>query len=319
MKTVSHQDIFGKRILLRIDSDVPLKEGIIQDDFRLKAGMETLLLCLENAKEITICGHLGRPEGEDHNLSIAPVSEWIKNYCIKKDFPKANLNVIENLRFEKGEDECDESFARDLASFGEVFINESFAAHHPSASVSLVPKIMPSFAGLRFAKEVETILSIKNSDQKPKIAIIGGAKQEDKYPAILELAKICDYILVGGLLPKEIKEENLEIPSNVILGSLNDTGFDLNEDSIKKFGELVNGASQIIWAGPVGKYEVENKGNLNLAKIVLTSSAKSLIGGGDTTAALNFYLDKFSFVSTGGGAMLDLLIKGTLPSIDAIS
>lgn len=322
MQTVTAELIKGKRVLLRLDTDVPEKDGKLKEDFRLKAAVPTLKLCLENATQTIICGHLGRPEGkEDLSLSIAPVAAWIKNYCLMHNFPRGELDILENLRFNPGEESSDVTFSKELASLADVFVNESFAAHHAAASTTVVPTLIPSFAGLRFRQEVEAILRVRNSSEKPLIALIGGAKTEDKYPVIKELAKFCETVLVGGLLPKQIKEKNLEIPANVILGETSESGLDLSPETIKSFSQVLSQAKEVIWAGTMGKYEVPqgNAADLELAKAVIKSGARSIIGGGDTTAALDFYLDKFSFVSTGGGAFLELLVYGTLPTIEVLS
>lgn len=321
MKIISAQNLQGKSALLRLDLDVPLDQGRVVDGFRLKAGMDTLKLCLENCSQTTICGHIGRPGGiPDPKLSVAPITNWIREYAFKHYFPQSRLAVLENLRFESGEEACDLEYAKQLASFGEIFINESFAAHHPSASTTLIPTLIPSFAGLKFAKEIETLIQLRDNPKQPLIAIIGGVKVEDKYPAIVALSNIAKRVLVGGLLAAKIKEQGLSIGENVILASLTDDKLDINEASVERFALEIKLAKEIIWAGPLGKYEDPqgNKATLKLAKAVIESKAHSIIGGGDTIAALDFYLDKFSFVSTGGGAMLRLLVKGTLPTVSAL-
>ena len=335
MRTVTAQDVQEKQVLLRLDTDVPIKDGKVIDPTRLKAGIPTLKLCLENTEEVIVMGHVGRPArpalSADRQaggpggkivpeLSIKPVAEWLENSLKGQTF-KARLHILENLRFESGEDEANIEYAKQLASLGDVFVNESFASHHKAASTTVLPTLFPSFAGLRFAKEVEVLSSIRNNPKKPLVVIIGGVKVEDKYPAIVELSKIADAVLVGGSLAQNIKEQNLEVAPNVMVGKLSENGIDMAPETIESFASVVKDAKQIVWAGPLGKYEdsVGNKGTLDLAKAVILSGAEVVLGGGDTVAALNFYLDKFSFVSTGGGAMLKLLTEGTLPTIQALT
>lgn len=321
MKVVSPDKLRNRKVLLRLDLDVPIEDGQILDDVRLRAGFETLCMCLENARSTIICGHIGRPEGkEEPKLSVKPVVVWVEQMLEGVELPPHSLHVLENLRFEPGEEECSIEFAKELASYGEVFINEAFASHHPSSSTTTITKLLPSYAGLRFVFEVDSILSIRKTPKKPLVAIIGGAKVEDKYQAIVGLAKVVDYVLVGGLLPELIRKQGLKIPDNVYLGELGASKIDISIETVDKFLKIIRQAKQIVWAGPMGKYEDPegNKGNLLLAHGVISSGAESLIGGGDTITALEPLIHKFNFVSTGGGAMLELLVKGTLPAIEAL-
>lgn len=321
MRTVSAAAVRGKRVLLRIDLDVPTRNGQVLEEYRLVAGLPTLELCLEYATSTVICGHMGRPNGKVvEGLSVAPIVGWFEKWYCDLELPPGRLHILENLRFEPGEDASDLSFASELAAYGDVFINEAFASHRPASSTVIVPKLLPSFAGLHFATEVELLTSLRNNPKKPLIAIIGGVKVEDKYPSIVALAKFCDAVLVGGLLAVKIKEQNLPISPNVILGKRSESGIDIDETTIKAFSDVIKHAKQVIWGGPVGKYEDPNgnQGNEELAKAVIASKAYSIVGGGDSIAALQKYLDEFEFVSTGGGAMLKLLTDGTLPTIDAL-
>lgn len=321
MKTIAASDLHNKRVLLRMDIDVPTKDNRVLEDFRLRAGLPTLELCLQNARSVVICGHVGRPGGKVvEDLSVAPIVNWLENWYCDLELPQGRLHVLENLRFEPGEQECDLNFAKELALYGDIFINEAFASHHKSASTTVVPTLLPSYAGLRFAREVEVLTSVRNSPKRPLVAVIGGAKTEDKYPAVMSLAKFCDKVLVGGLLAKKIKDEGLETGENVVLGVLSESGIDMSDQTIVEFSEILKGADQVIWGGPVGKYEDPegNRGNLKLAEVVVNSGAESIVGGGDSIAALAHFINRFSFVSVGGGAMLKLLCEGSLPTIEAL-
>ncbi|MBI2022762.1 phosphoglycerate kinase [Candidatus Daviesbacteria bacterium] len=332
MQVVSPEFVKGKKVLLRLDIDVPLERiqdtGYrVQDDFRLKAGMPTLKLCLENAQKVIVIGHIGRPGGKEvPELSVKPVSNWLAEQHKQGNLPKGDLDVLENLRFESGEDGGDLEYAKELAKMRDVFVYEAFASHRPAASTTVLPTLLPHAAGLRFTREVSVLTRARENPRKPLVAIVGGAKVEDKFGSVLALAEFCDAVLVGGLLPKEIKEKNLEVPRNVMLGTLGENGIDLAEESVEAFIRLIKNAGEIIWGGPIGKYEDPEgiKGTGKLAEAILFSQAETIVGGGDIVAAITKLglLEKFEdkgLVSVGGGAMLKLLSEGTLPTMEALS
>lgn len=323
MQVVTPELIQGKRVLIRLDLDVPLENGVIQDDTRLLAGMDTLGLCLEFATSVTICGHLGRPEGKEvPELSVKPIVDWIEEGYGHIQLPVGKLHILENLRFEPGEDASDLEFAKELASHGDFYVYEAFATHKPSASTTVVPTLMPHAGGLRFAMEVEQLLGVRDNPIRPSVAILGGAKVEDKLPVIKAMASKADVVLVGGKLAAEIKEKGImDLGANVMVAKLNEDGFDISEETVAAWSNLLKTAKQVVWNGPLGKFE-EAKYNQteNIAKAIIESGAKSIIGGGDTISAVTQYglADRFTFVSTGGGAMLKLLADGTLPTIEAL-
>jgi phosphoglycerate kinase len=322
VQTLTVPLIQGKKVLLRLDLDVPIENGKVVDDFRLHAGLDTLDFCLQHAAAVVILGHLGRPQGEDPNFSVKPIVEWFEEQFDHVNLEEGKLHVLENLRFEAGEDSCSLDFAKELAGYGEVFINEAFASHHPAASTTVLPTLMPHAAGFRFAKEVETLSQVRETPEKPLVAIIGGAKLEDKMPAVLALAKVADVVLVGGKIALEMKLQEQDVPANVMLGKLNELGTDLAPSTTDSWKTLIAGAKEIIWNGPVGKFEDERNGETKVLAQMITANqdVKTILGGGDTITAVTKYglLDTFSFVSTGGGAMLEFLIKGTLPTIEAL-
>jgi phosphoglycerate kinase len=322
MQTVSSDLIKGKKVLLRFDIDVPVESGRVVDDFRLQAGLPTLKLCLENASEVIILGHIGRPKGEDKELSVSAIYGWLSENGFEEDLQSGKLRILENLRFEQGEDSADIEYAKELARFGEVYVNEAFAAHHKAASTTVLPTMMPHAAGLNFSKEVAKLQEIRENPKRPLVAIIGGAKLDDKLPAVQALSKIADTVLVGGKVAAEIRNNSVSIPHNVLIARLNSDGEDVSEESIKMWRMIISQAKQIIWNGPLGKVDsTENsKGTFEVARIVAESGADSIVGGGDTVAALDNMgmLSKFGFASTGGGAMLEYIIKGTLPTIEAL-
>jgi phosphoglycerate kinase len=323
VQTLTAPLIQNKKVLLRLDLDVPIAEGKVADDFRLLAGLDTLDFCLAHAQSVVVMGHLGRPSGEDPSYSVKPVVDWFEERFAHISLPAGKLHILENLRFEAGEDSCSLDFAKELASLGEVFINEAFASHHPSASTTVLPTLLPHAAGFTFQKEVEVLSQVRSNPDKPLVAIIGGAKLEDKMPAVLSLAKIADVVLVGGKIALEMKLQEVEVPGNVMLGKLNELGTDLAPSTTDAWKNLIAGAKEIVWNGPVGKFEDERNGETKvIAKMILENTqAKTILGGGDTITAVSKYgqLGGFSFVSTGGGAMLEFLIQGTLPTIEVLN
>lgn len=322
MKLLNAHLIKDQIVLLRLDLDVPIKNGKVMDDFRLMAGMETLGFCLENAKTVIVMGHIGRPEGKEvPELRVQPIIDWIIEGYGHIQLPKHKLHVLENLRFEPGEDAADPEFAKELASYGNVFVNDAFASYHPSASTTVLPKLMPHAAGFRFADEVETLTQVRNHPVRPFIAILGGAKLEDKLPVVEKMSQVADWVLVGGKLAAELRASGKKVGSNVMVASLTENGEDIDEKTLTEWKSIFPRAKQILWNGPVGKFEdPKNDATEKLAHAITLTNAKTIIGGGDTLSALDHghFLEKFSFVSTGGGAMLKFLVDGTLPTIEAL-
>jgi phosphoglycerate kinase len=323
MQVVSPELIQNKRVLLRLDLDVPIENGVIQDDTKLLSGMDTLGLCLEFATSVTICGHLGRPEGkEDPNLTVKPIVDWIEEGYGHIQLPAGKLHILENLRFEPGEDASDPVFAKELASHGDFFVFEAFSSHRPAASTTVLPTLLPHAVGLHFAQEVDELMQVRDNPIKPLVAILGGAKVDTKMPVIKALASKADVVLVGGKLAAEIKEQGIEnLGSNVMVAKLNEDGFDISAETAAAWANLLKTAKEVVWNGPLGKFEDDKYSNTKIiAQAVIDSGAKSIIGGGDTISAAVKYglIEKFTFVSVGGGAMLKLLADGTLPTIDAL-
>jgi phosphoglycerate kinase len=322
MKLLSASFVKDQIVLLRLDLDVPIKNGKVEDDFRLMAGMETLGFCLEHAKTVILMGHIGRPEGREvPSLSVQPIIDWIVDGYGHIQLPKHKLHVLENLRFEPGEDAADPEFAKELASYGNVFVNDAFASYHPSASTTVLPTLLPHAAGFRFNEEVETLMQVRNHPVRPLIAILGGAKLEDKLPVVEKMSQIAEWVLVGGKLAKELIDSGKRVGANVMVGELTPDGEDISEKTLSEWKSILPRAKQILWNGPVGKFEdPKNDATEKLAHAITLTQAKTIIGGGDTLSALNHghFLEKFSFVSTGGGAMLKFLVDGTLPTIEAL-
>lgn len=293
----------------------------VLEDFRLRAGLPTLEMCLTHAASVIVLGHIGRPGGKEvRQLSVGPIVEWMeKNLDFYWDDEK--FKVMENLRFEPGEDAADLSFAKELAVFGDIYINEAFAAYRPAASTTILPKLLPHAAGLNFVQEVLELTRLTSAPERPFVVIMGGAKVEDKLPVIEEMAKIADVVLIGGKLPVEIKERSIQVAANVMVGKLNEPQTDLAPETTESWALLIKNAQTILWNGPLGLVEeAGNEQTLKVAEMVLDSGARTIIGGGDSISYFHKLglLDQFSFVSTGGGAMLKLLADGTLSTIEAL-
>lgn len=329
MQVVTKDFIKQKKVLLRYDIDVALKqEGgkmVVAEDFKLRAGLDTLRLCLENASKVIIIGHLGRPEGKTiPEFSVEPIRQWFSDQGFSGDLGSGKLKILQNLRFDPREEAADPAFAGELAQLGEVYINESFSAYHRAASTTVLPTLLPHAAGLRFAEEVKVLGEVRDNPKKPFVAIMGGAKVTDKLPVITVLAQKADAVLVGGKLVAEIREQNLNLPKNVLVGRLNENGFDIAPETTEAWRSLIMGAAMIVWNGPLGKFEdSKNEQSGKIAKMILESKAETVVGGGDTVSLLGNLgvlgeFEKKGFVSVGGGAMLKLLADGTLPTIEAL-
>lgn len=328
MKSIESADVSGKRIIVWADLDVPVENNKVVDDTRLKVTNRTLGYLRNRGASILMIGHLGRPEGRDLSLSLKPVAEKLVEITghkvelmdeIKK--PHTNLALLDNIRFWPGERAVDQKFAQEVAKLGQVYVNDCFAtSHHDGATMRYLPKFLPSYAGLNLVREVGELKKIMESPARPLVAIIGGAKLETKLPAIYNLAKVADKVLVGGKLMFEV--EIRALPENVVVAHDDIETKDIGQNSINLFRELIDSASTIIWNGPMGVFEEDRymKGTKEVAVSVVESKSYSVVGGGDTIAALNKLglLDKINFVSMGGGAMLDFLAGKRLPGLEAL-
>ncbi len=325
--------VSGKKIILRLDLDVD------EDYSRLELAEETLDFLVKNMAKVIIIGHKGRPKGKiDRGLSLAPISSVLGGVVGEKvnfvgdiigakaqeaaqKLPDGELILLENLRFDSGEEQNDEKFSKSLAELGEIFVNEAFAvSHREHASIVGIAKSLPHFPGFRFVNEVENLGRILDAPEKPVVLVIGGIKK-DKVEYIKNFARMADKILVGGLLPAYFGQKNPN-PEKIILAKLTDDGFDIAADTISRFKEEIAVAGTIVVAGVQGKYEdgIHKQGTLEVFKAIANSNAFKLAGGGDAEAAITEFglNDKFDWISVGGGAMLEFLAKGTLPGIEAL-
>jgi len=352
MKLPSAKDLSvkGKRVLLRANYDVPLKKTsspklqtpslLVEDETRIEESLETIGWLLDEGAKVIVISHLGRPEGKEvAELSLKPVAEKLKeilnikykiaNIHIKnKKFLgfelSKNLVLLENTRFWPEEEENNLEFAKELASLGDFYVNEAFACSHRNhASIVGVPKFFPSqnrAFGFDFLKEIEVLSKIREKPERPIVLLLGGTKK-DKIDYAKKLASWADWILVGGKLVEYNGAPQLAKHPKV-LADLIKSGQDITMEAVKKFKEIIFKAKTVVWAGPMGNFYDKRyeTGTKEIARAVVESRAFSVVGGGDTEAALTrFGLDKkISFISSGGGAMLEFLAEGTLPGIEAI-
>jgi phosphoglycerate kinase len=348
LRRIQGVDVKGKIVFLRADVDVSLitkgKSSIIADDTRLNSWFPTLEYLVRKGAQVIVAGHLGRPAKQfikdNEEYSLEPVAKWIAKKITSKpqgyqigDFKAwklaENVSILENLRFYKEEEENDEEFSKKLSSLAQIYVNDAFASSHRAhASVAGITKYLPSYAGLHLQKEVEELSKVLENPIRPLTIIIGGAKIETKLPLVEKMHKFANFVLVGGEVAKHTKELiKLEhekagfVKSILEIADLAENGKDINEYSINNFIKIIYGSKMVVWNGPMGEFEKDfNAGTREIAYGIIKSKAKSIVGGGDTVAFLEKegILNKFSFVSTGGGAMLEFLAGEKLPGLIAL-
>lgn len=344
MKTLKDFNFKNKRVLVRCDFNVPLSEkGDILDDFRIQKTLPTINYLTQKEAKIILMSHLDDPEGKVvETLRLTNVQKRLEELlgksvikpedCIGEDIKEKTLKIkdeiilLENLRFHKEEEEGDLNFAKELSKSGDIYINEAFSVCHRShASIVGITKYLPCGAGLILEQEIEYLRKIFENPKRPMLVIIGGKKVETKAKFINRISEICDQVLISGLIEKEIEEKKIEIknPEKIIkpLDSLGG-GLDIGLKTIKLFREKIIEAETIIWNGPLGKIEEKafKKGTEEIAKAIIDSKVFSIAGGGETVEFIKGLklVDKFSHISTGGGAMLVFLSGEKLPGVEAL-
>ncbi|MFH1036957.1 MAG: phosphoglycerate kinase [Patescibacteria group bacterium] len=345
MKTLKDFDFENKRVLVRCDFNVPLdKRGNILDDFRIKQVIPTISYLIEKKAKIILMSHLGDPGGKAaEGLRLDPVQGKLMEYldfsitkapdCIGQEAKEWVNNIqpgeillLENLRFHKEEEENNQNFARELAESGEIYVNEAFScSHRAHASIVGVPEFLPSAMGLIFEKEIDVLGRLLKNPQRPFVAIVGGKKVETKAKFLDKLCEIADWVLTGGKIEVEIKEKRFRFscPEKIINPVDDIDTFDIGPKTVEIFKEKIIRAKTVFWVGPLGMIENEKyvSGSKEIAKAIAESGSFSIVGGGDTVEFINGLgiFDKFSYVSTGGGATLAFLSEGTLPGIEALN
>jgi len=322
VKTLKDFDFKNKRVLVRVDFNVPLsKQGEILDDFRIKETLPTIKYLIEKDARVILMSHLGNPGGKFvKELKLEPVSKRLAELLGQK------IELLENLRFNPGEESNDENFAKELAKKGDIYINDAFGAcHRAHASIVGVPKFLPSGAGFLLEKEVECLTRLSTNPEKPLVAVIGGAKVETKVAVIDKISEKADFILVSGLIGKGVIGQKIALkhPEKIVF-PVDETGGgkDVGPKTIKLFKEKISQAKTIFWNGPLGKIEEEAFaiGTKEIAEAIAESNAFTVVGGGETVEFITKLglMGKFGHVSSGGGAMLAFLSGEKLPGLEAL-
>ena len=384
-KTVEDIDVGGKRVLVRVDFNVPIEDGRVADDTRMEAAMPTINYLLDQGAALILCSHLGRPKGQvDPALSLKPVAEHLDKMidvpvsfaedCIGPEAESAakalqpgQILVLENTRFHAGEKANDTDMARQLASLADVFVNDAFGtAHRAHASNVGVTEYLPTVAGYLIEKEIEYLGNALENPERPFVAILGGAKISGKIEAISSLLEKADQILIGGGIANtffkakgyslgdslveddalDIADELLEkggdvlhLPVDVVIADKFDADaesktmdvgdvpdgwqiLDLGPKTVEMYADIVAQAKTVAWNGPLGVFEFEKfaQGTFGVAQAVADSPAVSIIGGGESAAAIrkSGLTEQVSHVSTGGGASLQMLEGKELPGLAAV-
>ncbi len=387
-KTVYDIEPAGKRVLMRVDFNVPLEEGRIRDKTRLIASLPTIRYLSDKGAKVILCSHLGRPKGPDPKLSLRPVAAALSDLlskpvafipaCIGPEAEAAvaalqpgEVLLLENLRFHAEEEKNDPVFARSLASLADLYVNDAFGtAHRAHASTEGVTHYLPAAAGLLLGRELEVLGQALDNPKRPFFVILGGAKVADKIPVIENLLDKADGLLLGGgmaytflaaegcevghsLLDKEriplakemlararSRRITLELPLDVVITpELKEEaprkvvdrseippdwmGADIGPDTIRLFSSHICRAGTVIWNGPMGVFEIPPlaEGTLAIAKALADSHATTIVGGGDSAAALQQMglADRMTHISTGGGASLEFLEGKVLPGVAALA
>lgn len=395
MRTLKDFDASGKRVLVRVDFNVPIKEGKVGDETRVSAAIPTLKHLLEQGATLVLFSHLGRPKGGfEEASSLAPVAPVLQKHLGRpvtfiggspeltpaseavlervRALPAGSVALLDNVRFEAGEEKNDEALARKYARLGDAFVLDAFgSAHRAHASVTGVAQFLPSYAGFLMEKEVSSIKRVIDNPEKPYWVVLGGAKVSDKIGVIENLLPRVSGMVIGGAMAftfikaqggkvgaSLVEDDKLELahdllkraqelgvklllPSDVVAAQKIEAGaqtqvvpadqipegwmgLDIGPESARAFAAALQGAKTVLWNGPMGVFEVDDfaRGTLAVGRAIAElKGAFTVIGGGDSVAAANKLgvADKFSHVSTGGGASLELLELGTLPGIEALS
>ena len=371
MKTLADiQYVKGVKVLTRVDFNVPIKNGVVVDDFRIRMALPTIQYLISRGAKVILIAHLESSDGS--NASLQPVAHILNTLGIKTTFVENMRNarqeievmqegdviLLNNLRLNSGEKDNDPQFAKELASLADIYVNDAFSvSHREHASVVGVPRYIQGYVGLQMEREI-IHLSRAFTPTHPFVFILGGAKFETKVPLIDKFLQTADIVYVAGALANDffkakgyevgtsllskgsfdfdtfLNNKKLTIPVDVVNQdhqtmdadkvSETDKIMDAGMKSVQELGNIISQAQFILWNGPFGLYEDGYQGaTLEVARMIATATqrgATSIIGGGDTLAAVASLglSDKFTFVSTGGGAMLDFLATGTLPGIQAL-
>ncbi|MDX6591624.1 MAG: hypothetical protein QOJ13_820 [Gaiellales bacterium] len=375
MRSVRDLDASGKQVLVRSDLNVPLDNGRVADDTRIRKALPTIELLLDRGARVIACSHLGRPKGEyKPELSLRPVADRMAELLGREvafGDEQGDLRLLENIRFDPREERNDPSLAEELAALADTYVNDAFgAAHRAHASTVGVAKLLPAYAGLLMEAELNAFRRLLESPEQPFIVIIGGVKVADKIGVIDRLTQLADSILIGGAMAftflaadgidvggsrhegeegqeiarramREARERgcDLLLPRDVVVADRFAAdaatnvvpvdaiprgwmGLDVGPQTIALYTDRISAARTIFWNGPMGVFELHPfaAGTLAIARAVADADAVSVVGGGDSVAAVNQagVADRITHVSTGGGAALELLEGKELPGVVAL-
>jgi 3-phosphoglycerate kinase len=384
-RTLEDLNVKGKRVLMRVDFNVPLEGGKVADDTRIRAALPSIKYVLDHGGSLVLMSHLGRPKGKvAPEFSLKPAAEHLSKLIgrpvkmapdsvgaeiekMAQALKPGEILMLENLRFHKEEEEGGEEFAKGLAKLGDAYVDDAFGtSHRPHASVSVVVKSMKDCAlGFLMQKEVKYLGDMLAKPERPFVAILGGAKVSDKVMVIEALLKKVDTILIGGAMSSTLmkargqntgdslveadrldvakdllakgqakimlpvdhvvaKEVKAGAENKVVTGEIPDgwKGLDIGPATIRAYAEKIRGAKTVVWNGPMGVFEIDDfaKGTKAVAQALAESKGVTIIGGGDSAAAVEKFglVEKMTHVSTGGGASLEFLEGRTLPGVAAI-
>jgi phosphoglycerate kinase len=340
-RSVREADVAGKHVLVRADLNVPLEEGRVADDTRIEASLPTLRYLLdEGAAGVAVCSHLGRPKGPDPAFAMEPVAARLAELLRDE-----RVRALENTRFDPGETKNDPESAKRLAEGMDLYVNDAFgSAHRAHASTVGVAELLPAYAGLLLEQELEMLGRLLGEVERPFVLVAGGAKVEDKLGVLEHLGGRADSVLVGGKMAEELRGGSplpyeAELPSDVVAAAAFEAeaesrvtpyddlpegwlGLDIGPETRERFAEVIRGARTLFWNGPMGVFEWERfaEGTKAVARAVADADAYSVVGGGDSVRAVQELglADEISWVSTGGGASLELLEGKELPGVAAI-
>lgn len=376
MRTLDDLDVAGKRVLVRVDFNVPLDDARnITDDARIQAALPTLRELREKgASGLVLLAHLGRPKGVDPKFSLKPAADRLGELLGARvvlapdldDVPAGEVVMVENVRYFEGETKNDADLAKRYAALADVYVNDAFgAAHRAHASTEAVAHLLPSAAGRLLEREVTTLNGILENPKRPMVAVVGGAKVTDKIGVLEAFLEKADTVLIGGAMcfpffkaqglqvgsslceeaglePAKalLGNEKLELPTDLVAGRefSADTevrpldgievedgwmGLDVGPGTAERYGSIIAGAGTVFWNGPMGAFELEpfSAGTKAVAEAMAATDATTVVGGGDSAAALAQFglADRVTHLSTGGGASLELIEGKELPGVKALT
>lgn len=340
LRSVLDADVSGKNVLVRVDCNVELdEERNVKEKYKVEAAKKTVEFLLSKGARVALATHLGRPDGKrDDAFSVRHIADDVERILARRirfvddcvgdgvgaalhTLTEGELLLLENVRFSPGDEANDSEFARALAAPFDLFVNDAFSVcHRDQASVTGVTKFLPSSAGIHLLDEVKHLLDVRERPARPAIAIVGGAKIETKLPIIRMFEEKYDRVLVGGKVACEAQDEEISFSEKVLLPEdYAPLRQDIGRKTLLRFREEILKAKTIVWNGPLGKFEDPEyaAGTRAVLDSIIESGAFSVVGGGETIIALEEagVFQKISFVSTGGGAMLEFLSGEPLPGL----